>query len=461
MRLPRNLRSRLALFTGLTLASCLAAYSLSSAYFFWKHTEAELDRRLHEDVELVFRSLTLGAEGVVTWRGGEVPTDVPEEPGGGHWFEVWSPHGKLLLAGGTLGKVPLGGEPDLHYVGKPSRRLELASGAVRVRSEMAEIGGRRLLVRVAISETSSQARLRRLFAELALLTLAVLALGGVGSWVLARRALRPLATMARQARRITAEQLHERLPESGDEDLDRLAGAVNDSLARLEAAFDRLRRFTADASHELRTPLTAIRSVGEVGLRGTHGTAEYRDIVGSMLEEVDRMSRLVVDLLTLARADAGEAHLAPERLDLSALAREVADDLSVLAEERSQRLVVDAPAPVVASADPGSLRQALVNLVDNAVKYAPERSTIRIAAALRAGSPCLEVIDEGPGIAPEHQAHVFERFYRVDKGRSRAMGGTGLGLSIVRGVAEAHRGRVELESAKGKGSTFRIVLPAR
>jgi heavy metal sensor kinase len=266
--------------------------------------------------------------------------------------------------------------------------------------------------------------------------------------------------MADHARRITAEQLHERLSlEKSSTEVDQVRDAFNDTLARLEYSFDQLRRFTADASHELRTPLTALRSVGEVGLRRAKTSEDYREVIGTMLEEVDRLSRLSDVLLMLARADAGEAQLHREPVDLSTLACEVADQLSVLAEERGQALAAHHEGPVLVEGDRLALRQALLNLVDNAIKYSPEGTRVGVVAGKRRNRAFVEVRDEGPGIAPEHRERIFERFYRVEGSRSREMGGSGLGLSLVKWAAEAHAGRVELETEEGEGSTFRLVLP--
>jgi heavy metal sensor kinase len=249
--------------------------------------------------------------------------------------------------------------------------------------------------------------------------------------------------------------------EDGEDEFGRLATVFNETLARLEESFERLRRFTSDASHELRTPLTAIRAVGEVGLREPRRAEQYREIVGSMLEEVDRLARLVDSLLTLSRADAGRITLHPERVDLAALAREVSAHLGVLAEEKRERLDLDAAGPVEIAADRAILRLAVVNLIDNAIKYAPPGSAVGVAVAADDGTARLAVRDRGPGIAREHQARVFDRFHRADAGRSRDAGGAGLGLAIARWAVEAHGGRIEVESADGEGSTFTIVLPIR
>jgi heavy metal sensor kinase len=287
----------------------------------------------------------------------------------------------------------------------------------------------------------------------------IVALAGIGGYVLARRALSPIDQLAADARRITAERLHERLsvPNRHDE-IGRLAAVINDTFARLESSFDQLRRFTSDASHELRTPLSVIRGIGELKLAGTPGPAEYKEAIGSMLEEVDRLTRLVDTLLRLSRGDAGTVRLSPEVVDLGGLAREVAASLGVLAEERRQRFQVDDAGHIRVSADRLVLRDAVTNLVDNAIKYGPPGSTILVAVSGNAAQASLTVADEGPGIPPEHRARVFDRFYRVDEGRSRETGGTGLGLAIARWAVEANGGTIALEDTTA-GSRFRIVLP--
>jgi heavy metal sensor kinase len=288
----------------------------------------------------------------------------------------------------------------------------------------------------------------------------VVGLAGVGGYVLARRALMPIDHLATDARRITAERLHERLsvPNAHDE-IGRLAAVINDTFARLESSFNQLRRFTADASHELRTPLAVVRGIGELGLGETRTPAEYKEAIGSMLEEVDRLTRLVDTLLQLARGDAGTVRLSPERADLSDLARGVVTSLSVLAEERRQRIHVDAPVAVNVLVDRLVLRDAIANVIDNALKYAPAESAIRVAVERDGAQAVLTIADEGPGIPAEHRSRIFDRFYRVDEGRSREMGGTGLGLAIAKWAVEANGGTIALVSNAHPGTTFRIALP--
>ena len=287
-----------------------------------------------------------------------------------------------------------------------------------------------------------------------------LAIGG--GYFLAGRVLAPVGGMAEKAREITAESLAKRLPvDNAQDEFGRLATVFNDTFSRLEDAFERLRRFTADASHELRTPLTAMRSVGEVALRNTLETAAYRDVIGSMLEEVDRLTRLVESLLILTRADSGKVQLTPEKLDLGALAGNVIDQLRILADEKQQHLSLEAPIHVHAVGDAALIRHALMNLIHNAIKYTPNCGAITVGVnALDSGQAVIEVRDTGPGVPAAHRDRIFDRFYRVDASRSREEGGVGLGLAIARWAIEANSGRIDLVSDGRSGSSFRVLLPA-
>jgi len=283
-------------------------------------------------------------------------------------------------------------------------------------------------------------------------------------YLVAARALKPVDAMAQHALRITAEQLNERLAiENPNDELGHLGTAFNTALARLELSFGQLRRFTADASHELRTPLTAIKSVGEVSLAMPGDVNYYRDVIGSMLEEANRLTHLVDSLLTMARADAGRIQLHRTGVNLFELAKESCGLLEVLAEEKQQTIQVEGDVRVAVLADQTILRQAVMNLVHNAVKFSPLNGAVRVVVGESGNAAVIEVHDSGPGVPAEHRAHIFERFYRVDKARARAAGGAGLGLSIAQWAVHIHGGTIEVESARGNGampgSIFRIRLP--
>jgi len=288
--------------------------------------------------------------------------------------------------------------------------------------------------------------------------LAALAAFGVVSYFVANRVLAPVRDMAERTRRLSVQTMDERLPVANPfDDLGRLATGFNEAIERFEYAYRELDRLTADVSHELRTPLTAMRSVGEVALRGRDPVL-LRDALGSMLEEIARMNQLINRLLLLARADNNEI---PVQLEAGLVARVLSEVIEVLgrvAEEKQQRLQVDCADHVLAVFDPALLRLALMNLVQNAIRYSPSSTPILVRGLIRDETVEIDVIDEGPGIAAEHQQRVFERFYRVDKARSRSEGGVGLGLAIVKWAAERMGGSVELESQPGHGSTFRLRL---
>jgi signal transduction histidine kinase len=233
------------------------------------------------------------------------------------------------------------------------------------------------------------------------------------------------------------------------------------ALAPVETSFNQLRRFTADASHELRTPLSVIRGIGEVGLRETRMPAEYKETIGSMLEEVDRLTSLVDALLRLSHADAGTVVLSTERLDLGQLARDVAGSLAVLADERSQRIALDLADGVSVNADRLVLREAVTNIVDNAIKHSPRGSSIQVDVRTDGSQALLTVTDEGPGVPVEYRDRVFDRFFRIDEGRSREYGGTGLGLAIAKSAVEANGGRLSVDAGPSGGSAFRIALPLK
>jgi heavy metal sensor kinase len=336
--------------------------------------------------------------------------------------------------------------------------VDAADAPMRVLTRRGRIGDQAVVIQVARSEAAMRSELRQLVLLFVLGLPIAAAIAGLGGYTLARRALRPVERMSERARSITAARLSDRLPvDNPDDEMGRLATVFNETLGRLERSFEQMRQFTADVSHELRTPLTSIRSVGEVGLRGHRDEPAYRSIIGSMLEEVDRLASLVDRLLTLSRTETEQAPLAFDDIDLTTFAEEVVAHLSVLAEEKKQTLVVAAEGRPHALADRLVLRQAVINLVDNAIKFSPVGGRIRIRVADTVREAVLDVIDSGPGIDAAARARIFDRFYRAAD--ASGAGGTGLGLSIAKGAVEANAGRLTLESADQAGSVFRITLP--
>ncbi|HVV72753.1 MAG TPA: ATP-binding protein [Verrucomicrobiae bacterium] len=287
---------------------------------------------------------------------------------------------------------------------------------------------------------------------------AAIAIGG--GYVLVKRALAPVDGIAASAERISSQNLSERLPvaRTGDE-LERLSVALNHMIERLDNAFQYSRRFVADASHELRTPLTVLKGELEDLVQKPQLTSDWRDRLGSALEEVDRLTNIVEGLFAISRLDAGEAAAEWVRFDLGELASATADQMALLAEDKKIKLTCSGSAGVCVEGDRARLKQVVVNLLDNAIKYTPEGGSIVLTVGAQNGSAILEVADTGIGIPPQVLPRIFERFFRVDSARSRLQGGAGLGLSIVKSICTAHHGRVEASSTPGQGTRFRVELP--
>ena len=285
-------------------------------------------------------------------------------------------------------------------------------------------------------------------------------LAALGGAIIARAALRPVDLMVSTARRITAEDLSGRVERrGGGDELDRLAETLNGMLARLEDAFGQTRRFAADAAHELRTPLTVLRGGIEVALRMDRSPDEYRRVLASSLEEVERLIRLAEDLLLLSRSLAGpEVGRAP--VDLEPLVLEVFEVGARLGRAAGVAVRVDATTPTAVAGDAAALRRALLNLVENAVKYTPPGGKVEIALGRTDGMAEVTIADTGIGIEPDDLERIFEPFRRLDAARARDTGGAGLGLAIARSIVIAHGGLVMVESRPGSGSRFTVRLPS-
>lgn len=290
----------------------------------------------------------------------------------------------------------------------------------------------------------------------------ILLLASAGGYFLARKSLAPIASMNSQTQRITAESLSRRLDVTSPRDeLGRLATTINDLLERLESAFNQQQRFIADASHELRTPLAVLRGETEVALAKQRGADEYQESLSLIQEEAERLSRIVEDLFILARQPIdAPATLLRERVSLNETVKDCARAAQVLATRKGVRLKADNIAPSLQlSGDKELLTRMILNLLDNAVKYTPAGGEISLALTRQNGNAEIIVRDNGIGIADTDRQLIFDRFYRVDKARSRALGGAGLGLSIVRWIVDIHGGDIHIDSSPGRGSTFTVDLP--
>jgi heavy metal sensor kinase len=379
-------------------------------------------------------------------------------------FQLLGPDGRLRMRSWRLRDDVLPLSPDARRSVAAGRAafetVTLHGQSVRTVALPVQRNGQLVeVVQVGVPLAPTERTLHRWIEALFVLVPLGVGLAAAGGRLMARAALRPVDEMASAARRIDAGALARRITVRGTGDeLDRLAETLNGMLARLENAFGGMRRFSADAAHELRTPLTALKGTLEVALRSDRSGAEYRAALASALEEVERLVRLAEDLLLLSRSTAG-----PEspraRVELESLVLDVADVGARLAKDRSVAVRVGSVAPVSVLGDAGSLRRALLNLVENGVKYTPAGGRVEVSVAADAGEAVIAVEDTGPGIDPRDAGRIFEPFVRLDAARDRESGGSGLGLAIARSIVVAHRGTLQVERPEAGGSRFVLRLP--
>src|SRR5216683_3970662 len=398
-----SIRVRLTAWYTVVLFLMLVAYAAATFVAVRHEFFEQLDDQLHDDFETAEGFLTSAGDGRVAWSG-DSRHDPDNDADRGS--DVWLASGEQVYRSGASASLP----PVALASTSAQRRYEsiAANGHPwRTLTGTTLVGGRAVVLRVSRAETKLRMQLWEILVVLVLGLPIVVVLAGVGGYMLARRALTPIDHLASEARRITAERLHERLsvPNQHDE-IGRLAAVINEAFARLESSFEQLRRFTADASHELRTPLSVIRGIGEVGLSETRTSAEYKEAIGSMLEEVDRLTNLVDTLLRLSYGDAGTVRLSRAPVDLGQLTGDVVFSLKILAEERNQRLALEVADGISVTADRLVLREAIMNIVDNAIKHSPQASRIDIRVHAEGNQALLTVTDEGPGIAAEHRERI-------------------------------------------------------
>ena len=461
LRLRLPLRLRLAAWCAASILAILTPVLIGLLVVQWQAMREALDHHLEEDLEVAAEMLVVSGGGV-TWRT-DSERDLGYDAAPQRWVEVYGADGRPLYFRGLAARAPIRDSlPDAasDHEGVSTRQTP-AGAFVRLRVADRRIGDLPVRIRVARSEDSLRADLLWLFVLFSVAApLSVVVSAAVG-YGIAGRALAPLAAMAERAQSISADHLSERLPVDSDDELGQLARIFNETFARLEASFARLRQFAADASHELRTPLTAIRSVGEVGLREARDPAQYQEVVGSMLEEADRLTRMVDTLLTLAGWESGRVRPVRHMVDLRGLADEVCAQLSVLAEEAGVHLAVEAGPPASALSDPVMVRQALNNLIDNAIKFTGPGTEVKVSLRAEPHRVGLVVDDQGPGIPEAERDRVIERFYRVHHGDGRSSRpGTGLGLAIAHWAVTANGGTLAVEASPAGGARLILWLPA-
>jgi len=465
--ITRSIRFRMALWYAALLAGALAVFGASTYVGLERYLQKSLEESLIKQARSIGDVLLVNIN-----QSGEdyVDNEITEHYSpeiNGRFIRVTRTDGKRIYVSGP----PKDGTFDPALVTTPrlptapefTREVEMSDGHELLLHGLPyrASDGTQFLIEVAAPYNQIESVLRGLLLTFALGLPLIVALAIGGGYLLMRRALHPVDEIRQKAAQITSRNLSERLPvvHTGDE-LERLATDLNRMIARLEESFLQINRFSADASHELRTPLTVLQGELEaIAQKGQGLPDDVRDTIGSALEETQRLSKIVASLLAISRLEAGEARVQPVRLDFAELARTTTDQMKLLAEEKRISLTSDGSEPVEIQADPSRLKQVVVNLLDNAIKYTPEGGNVSISVMRQDDHAVLEVADSGLGISADDLPHVFERFYRADKARSRQMGGTGLGLSIVRSICLAHGGQIAVNSTEGRGSLFRVELP--
>jgi len=455
--ITQSIRTRITLWHLGVLVLTLGAYILSTQMFLWRQLTVELKTNLQEEAEEIANLfLKLASDGHFVWRGHQERTKQ------NYWIAASHLDGVLIYRNFTQTDFNL---PPASLTPVDRTRtfhtLQLADGRkILMMQEVRQIEGVDVVIRVGRTTEHFSKEMRHLLLIQALCFPLVLLLAWAGGYFMAGRVLSPLQKIIARMKTISADRLHERLPvENVNDELGHLSLTFNHLLGKLDHSFKQMRQFTDDASHELRTPLSAMHSVGEMALRTSMNIHGYQETIASMLEEVEKMSRLVSDLLALARADSDMIKPVLEKLELGGVIQEETARLEVLAEEKKQELSLTIRQACPVCIDRNIFRRAFANILYNAIQYSPEKGTIQILVDKDQNGCFIEISDSGSGIVPEHQERIFDRFYRVDKVRSRDTGSSGLGLAIAKWAVTINGGHIELVSTLGKGSAFRICLP--
>lgn len=462
---PTHLRTRLTLWYAAVFGAALLFFIAGATLLQRWQLVTELYHSEIQDMETAEGLLYFTPTGAIAMHE-EYHNSLKDKLRVHRLMQVMTPEGHILFRNERLAGLDLGGKPfprEGFHVYNP-RKLRLANGmSVLLISHLHSIDGRPLLIRIGYSLVPLDEQVRTSLNILLLAFFPTMLLAGYGGYRVALKALQPLEHMAVTTEQITAEHLSKRLiVEHPNDELGHMARVLNGLLARLEDSFEQLKRFTADASHELRTPLASLRAVGELALEKHHSAEGYRETIGSMLEEVARLTQLIERLLLISRADAGQIELTLTTFAWMDLMQESSAIISVLADEKRQTMDVSGDPSILVHADRSVLRHAMLNLMENAVNYSPPGSLISLhLKKCTAQIAEFSVKDQGPGIPVENRGKVFDRFFRSDPGRTRNTGGDGLGLAIARWAVIANGGVLGLSSIETQGSRFFIQLPVQ
>lgn len=459
------LRVRLTLWYGTALALVLIIFSVVLYAITARNLRDTVDESLEDTATTAVRSLE--ARGFLPLLDEEeLLSQFPELTRIDKFFQIFSPSGTITIRSPNIKQheVPLSRTAlDAAFAGQSifesakyprEPPLRLISMPIMYRGNLLYI------VQVGTSMESVGETLQRFLVLLVVAIPIALAVSLAGGWFLAGRALRPVDKITLAAQRIAAGDLSQRLsmPAAHDE-IGRLAATFNNMIGRLDTSFRQIQQFTSDASHELRTPLTVMKGETDLVLRRPRLLDDYKSVLESNLEEIDRMTRIVDELLFLSRADMGEVKVESLPVAMESLVEDIYRQAKLLAQDRNIEVLLGTVMPVVVQGDDLRLRELLLNLVENAMKYSYPGGKVEISLLNDGREARLSVADHGIGIATADHKKIFQRFFRTDVARGHTKKGTGLGLAICTWIAELHKGRVEVKSDLGQGSTFTLVLP--
>jgi len=465
MRPPLTLRTKLTLFYSITVSVLLTGF----AFVYFRVLSVGLDRDLTQEVI----DRTSGLRGYLRFEEGQPVFEYdPNDPDeisfintATRYYQIYDIRSTTLLAESDEFRASgiQYSAPDIeHYTQNQPSFIDVQSdqGKLRLRNEVMPAGGGIYLLVVGASMQPMEEALRSFLEALAWLIPSGVLLAAIASWFMAGKALEPVAALGKAAGEIAVSSLDRRLPVRGTNDeLDKLAMQFNDTLARLENAVGEMKQFTASISHEFRTPLAVLRGEAEIALMQADSSEQFRRVLASQLEEFEKLTRMINQLLTLARAESGDVAIAREPVNISSMAQSIAEQLEPVAASKDVRLSWNCDGNVTLQGDASWIERVVLNLIDNAIKFTRPGGHVGINVSSNGADAIFEVADEGIGIPPEAVPHIFERFYRADPSRANRADGAGLGLSLVKWAVDQHHGTIHVESVPENGTRFVVKIP--
>lgn len=455
----RSIRVRLTLWYTVIVVLTFVCVAWAVEEYVRSTLTDTLDRSVTKEIEWVDARFSKFLERGESWQviRDEILEHIAYNPMK-EYMEIWDSTGRIFYQSSNLV-----GDTLRHYVRSPDDTVLALKTVKNVRNmelRLAHQRTSRVLMIVAMPTESIHTPVNHLLRVLAFIGPIVIIVSVGSGMYLARKSFLKVNQVIDAAQKITADRLHERLPEHNVQDeIGKLVSTLNEMIARLDRSFYDIKQFTADASHELRTPLSVIRTQLESALESKVGGRDLKKIIADCLDETIHMTAIIENLLLLTKADRGQEMVMKERVDLRELVRQVHEDSVILASHKSINVVLSRLDPVTVVGNEQRLRQMLLNLIDNAIKYTQKRGEISLRLEALNSLAQITVVDNGLGIPASEIPQIFNRFYRVDKARTRETGGVGLGLSIAKLIAEAHGGTISVESELNKGSAFSITLP--